>query len=507
MKTQEAEKKQNNSAAAGQTEYHAQKRGVRYLLWLLIAVVLISIISFVTTANSNFNSLKVLLDSLNSSETVYFDYGKYNLKDEAYPVMDRIADEMRNNNKVKLYITGYTDDRGSDEFNQSLSFERAKSVKDYLLSKGVNEENLIIKAMGKSGPLNDNATDKERALNRRAVFSFYDTQRNTGKNAVDKFPGSRFYAEATLKNEYVNSSFKVRSRDEITAELSIRDSAGQPVDSVKAEDISALLKWQQNGTFDSTEGTPRLIPINDKKKIAFTLTMDYSGSMYGTETREKNIPKSDKIIAMEKSVEQFIKMMGNNMYCKIIKFGSTVLQPLRFTKSRDVLLSSLENNSYPMGGTALYSSIFAALSDTIYQSNPTVMKTVIAFTDGMENSSGKITLDSIYRKSGLTGTKIFTIGLYSDVGNFKPDEGELMRRKADMLSIAQNTGGFFYQANDPAELKMIYSNILDQVLKSYSVSIIWNSAKLPPKGTRVKAELKINVKGTMRIIYKNYIME
>ncbi|HRE12429.1 MAG TPA: hypothetical protein PLN22_16575, partial [Ignavibacteria bacterium] len=89
----------------------------------------------------------------------------------------------------------------------------------------------------------------------------------------------------------------------------------------------------------------------------------------------------------------------------------------------------------------------------------------------------------------------------------RPTLPELSRRKADMLSIAQNTGGFFYQANSPEDLKQIYANILDQVLKSYFVSIVWNSSKLPPKGTLVKAELKINVKGTTRVLYKNYIME
>ena len=246
MKIQEAEKKQNSYPIVDQKEYQTEKRGVRYLLWLLIAVVLVSVISFITTAYSNNAGLNVLLDSVNNSGTVYFDYGKFSLKEEAYPVMNRIADEMKNSSEVKLYITGYTDDRGSEQFNNSLSLDRANAVKDYLISKGVNEENLIIKAMGKNDPLNDNANDIERALNRRVVFSFYDTDENTGKYAIDKFPGSRFYAEATLKNEYVNSSFKVISRDEITAELSIRDSAGQPVDSVKAEDITALLKWEQN---------------------------------------------------------------------------------------------------------------------------------------------------------------------------------------------------------------------------------------------------------------------
>lgn len=121
-----------------------------------------------------------------------------------------------------------------------------------------------------------------------------------------------------------------------------------------------------------TEGKPRLIPINDKKKIAFTLTLDYSGSMFGVDDYNMNTPKSEKIKAMESSVELFIEQLKNNMYCKIIKFGDD-LPPLKFTKSKNVLLSSLENNSYPMGGTALYLIYLSALSDTTFQSNPTVM--------------------------------------------------------------------------------------------------------------------------------------
>jgi len=501
------EEDQNYSAVSCYSAYNRHRKGTRYLYWLFLAAVLVSVFSLITTAYSTEHRIGTLLDSINGSNTIYFDYGKSVLKTEAIAMIDKIADEMKNNPEIRLFITGYTDDRGSEGFNNLLSLERANSVKQYLISRGINADLLIIKAMGKSEPLNDNATEEERAANRRVVFSYTDTEKNTGKYAIDNFPNRRFYAEPTLKNEYVNSSFKVKSREEITAELSIRDSAGQPVDSVKTEDITAVLRWENNGNIDSTEGTPRLIPINDKKKIAFTLTMDYSGSMFGVETREKDIPKSDKIIAMEKSVELFINQLGSNMYCKIIKFGEKVLPPLRYTRSKDVLLSALENNSFPMGGTALYSSIYIALGDTTFQSNPTVMKTVIAFTDGMENSSVKVTLDSIYRRSALTSTKIFTIGLYNDVGTYKPNDDELRRRKVDMLSIAQNTGGFFYPANDPGELKRIYANILDQVLKSYSISIIWNSTKLPPKGTQVKAELKINVRGTMRIMYKNYIME
>jgi len=481
--------------------------GFRYILWLFIAVLVISVFSLVTTVYSGNNSFALLIDSINSSGTVYFDFGKSELKPKAYEMLDKIAAEMKEGGSTILYITGYTDDRGSEGFNEVLSIARANAVKDYLITNGVPPEDLIVSGKGKNEPVNNNSTEEDRAMNRRVVFSFSNPFKNNGNYAVDKFPGNRFYAEPTLKNDRANSMFKVVSREEITADLSIRDSAGQPVDSLRSEDISATLLWDNSGVVDSTEGQPRLIPINDKKKVAFTLTMDYSGSMYGDDTGNRKLESSEKVKAMESSVKLFIDMLGNNMFCKIVKFGSDVAPSLKYTKSKSVLYTELEKNSNPMGGTALYKSIYASLRDTTYNSNPTVMKTVVAFTDGMENSSGNITLDSIYRRSNATNTKIFTVGLFSDVGNYRPSPVELNRRKADMLSIAQNSGGFFYLANSAGELKEIYANILEQVLKSYFISIVWNSSKLPPKGTLVKAELKINVKGVVRILYKSYVME
>lgn len=490
-----------------QINRNSPKDAGKYLQWLLAAIIIVSIISLVKTIHGTEMNSLLLLDSINHSEAIYFEYGKYELRKEAYAVIDKVAELMNGDMERKLFITGFTDDLGSEGFNMELSLKRANAVRDYLVNNGISSEYLVVNARGMNEPVNDNSNEEQRSMNRRVILSFIDPSKNTGKNAIDNFRGRRYYAESTKENEFVNSMIKVNSRNEITADLSIRDSAGIPVDSIKAEDIEATLKWDSDGKIDSTAGFPRLIPIDDRKKIAFSLTMDYSGSMYGVDDYDKNTPKSDKIIAMEKSVEQFISMLASNMYCKIIKFGEKVLPPLRYTKSKEVLYRVLEDNSFPMGGTALYSSIFIALSDTVFQSNPTVMKTIIAFTDGMENSSVKVTLDSIYIKSAATNTKIFTIGLYNDVGTYRPNEDELKRRKADMLSIARNSGGFFYQANEPGELKKIYANIMDQVLKSYSISIVWNSENLPPKGTQVKAEVKINVKGNTRIIYRNYVIE
>lgn len=495
------------SAVPLNEKFIKERRGYGYLYILFIAVLIISVLTLISTAYSDQNGFKVLLDSVNNSNVIYFDYGKSELRPAALELLDKISEEMKSNPGYILYITGYTDDLGSENFNDGLSLMRANSVKEYLQSTGISGENLIVSGKGESEPVSENTSENSRAKNRRVEFSYSNPVENRGNYAIDKFPHRRYYAEPTLKNDRVNTIFTVKSREEITADLSIRDSAGKPIDSIKTEDLSATLRWDNNGNIDSTEGQPRLIPINDKKKIAFTLTMDYSGSMYGDDTQNPFVKKSDKVAAMEKSVALFINLLGGNMFCKIIKFGGKVLQPIRFTRSKSVLLSALENNSFPMGGTALYSSIYTALKDTTYYSNPTVMKTVVAFTDGMENSSGKITLDSIYRKSAAYNTKVFTVGLFDDVGDYVPDESELKRRKADMISIAQNTGGFFYQADNAADLKQIYANILDQVLKSYHISIVWNSAKLPAKGTMVKAELKINVKGTVRVLYKNYTIE
>ncbi|MEO8514714.1 MAG: OmpA family protein [Ignavibacteria bacterium] len=499
----------NFQGSKGDTEFDQKETGYRYLLWLFIAVVVISLISLVSSVYSDNSAFGNYLDSVNNSDVIYFDYGRYELKENSFEVIDRIAEQMKSNENIILNITGYTDSKGSERFNHKLSIMRANAVREYLILKGIDGSKIIASGKGENEPVNDNSTDIMRTVNRRVEFSISNltASRNQGRNAKENSKERRFYADGTLKNQYVNSRFTVKSREEITADLSIRDSAGLPVDSVNVNDISANLKWDNNGKIDSTEGFLRLMPINDKKKIAFTLTMDYSGSMYGTESNDVLVPKSDKIIAMEKSVKVFIDQLGSNMYCKIIKFGEKVLNPIRFTKSKNVLYSVLENNSYPMGGTALFSSIYTALSDTAFQSNPTVMKTIIAFTDGMENSSVRLTIDSIFNKSLLTNTKIFTVGLYNDVGNYKPSEDELVRRKIDMLKIAQNTGGFFYQVNDPDKLNEIYKNIFNQVMKSFNISIVWNSDKLPPKGTQVKAELKINVKGHTRVIYTNYVME
>jgi len=68
-------------------------------------------------------------------------------------------------------IDGYTDSQGSDELNQTLSENRAKSVKDYLVSKGIDESRLKSTGYGETNPIADNKTAAGRAKNRRTEMT------------------------------------------------------------------------------------------------------------------------------------------------------------------------------------------------------------------------------------------------------------------------------------------------------------------------------------------------
>jgi outer membrane protein OmpA-like peptidoglycan-associated protein len=71
---------------------------------------------------------------------------------------------------IKMSIAGHTDNTGKPDKNQSLSVERAESVKNYLVSKGVNESRLAATGYGQDQPIADNTTTSGKAKNRRVEF-------------------------------------------------------------------------------------------------------------------------------------------------------------------------------------------------------------------------------------------------------------------------------------------------------------------------------------------------
>ncbi|MCX6150333.1 MAG: OmpA family protein [Ignavibacteriales bacterium] len=101
---------------------------------------------------------------------VNFAFDKSDLLPESYPVLDKGVKLLNDKPNVNVEIEGYCDYIGSDAYNQTLSVERAQTVKAYLVSKGIAENRLTTVGYGKTNPIADNETEEGRALNRRIVF-------------------------------------------------------------------------------------------------------------------------------------------------------------------------------------------------------------------------------------------------------------------------------------------------------------------------------------------------
>jgi OOP family OmpA-OmpF porin len=98
---------------------------------------------------------------------VNFDLDKADIRPDAGVILDEAANQLGQAPSTRVSVEGHTDSTGSDAYNQSLSERRAASVKDYLVSKGVDGGRLSTVGYGESQPVADNATSEGRALNRR----------------------------------------------------------------------------------------------------------------------------------------------------------------------------------------------------------------------------------------------------------------------------------------------------------------------------------------------------
>ncbi|MFC2139672.1 OmpA family protein [Bacteroidota bacterium] len=103
---------------------------------------------------------------------VNFDFNSARLKSEAYPILLHAVQALLRNPDTRVEIQGYTDNIGSERYNQTLSERRARTVQNYLVARGVKAERLEIVGYGESKPIADNSTPAGRAMNRRIEFKF-----------------------------------------------------------------------------------------------------------------------------------------------------------------------------------------------------------------------------------------------------------------------------------------------------------------------------------------------
>jgi outer membrane protein OmpA-like peptidoglycan-associated protein len=98
---------------------------------------------------------------------VLFDFNKYTLKSDAQVKLAKVSGILLAYPNLKLQVEGYTDNIGTDEYNQKLSEQRADAVREFLVAQSVADAAITAEGYGKSDPIADNSTNSGRAQNRR----------------------------------------------------------------------------------------------------------------------------------------------------------------------------------------------------------------------------------------------------------------------------------------------------------------------------------------------------
>ena len=101
---------------------------------------------------------------------VFFDFDKWDLRPESFVELDRVVKLLSENPAIEIEMSAHTDSKGSDDYNFKLSDNRAKSVKEYILSKGIAASRITSQGYGETKPVATNDTDDGRQLNRRVEF-------------------------------------------------------------------------------------------------------------------------------------------------------------------------------------------------------------------------------------------------------------------------------------------------------------------------------------------------
>jgi outer membrane protein OmpA-like peptidoglycan-associated protein len=103
-------------------------------------------------------------------KNIFFDVNQYELKPSSQIELDEVIKLLKENPPVTIQINGYTDNAGKPADNLLLSQNRAKSVVNYLKSKGIDPRRLSFKGYGETEPVGPNTTEAGRAQNRRTTL-------------------------------------------------------------------------------------------------------------------------------------------------------------------------------------------------------------------------------------------------------------------------------------------------------------------------------------------------
>ena len=107
-------------------------------------------------------------------DNIYYDYDKWDIRADAQPTLNRLAETLLENPTIKIQLSSHTDCRGKDDYNGVLSQKRAESAVNFLITKGIPAERLTAKGYGESVPAVScdcsKCSEEQHQINRRTTF-------------------------------------------------------------------------------------------------------------------------------------------------------------------------------------------------------------------------------------------------------------------------------------------------------------------------------------------------
>jgi OmpA-OmpF porin, OOP family len=116
---------------------------------------------------TKFNNQQLNVGESVTLNTILFDQGKAEIKNESKPELDKLVAFMQSNPGAEIELSGHTSSEGERNYNRSLSYKRVKACKDYIVAKGIAEDRIIAIGFGPDRPAASNDTEASRAKNRR----------------------------------------------------------------------------------------------------------------------------------------------------------------------------------------------------------------------------------------------------------------------------------------------------------------------------------------------------
>jgi outer membrane protein OmpA-like peptidoglycan-associated protein len=123
----------------------------------------------------DYKLITIVEDKIVLSQKIFFAKGKTVVLPKSFPLLNEVAQALKDKAKITVRIEGHTSNEGSDASNLKLSQGRANAVRQYLIDQGIDSARMESQGYGESLPLESNAKEPGREKNRRVEF-FITTQ-------------------------------------------------------------------------------------------------------------------------------------------------------------------------------------------------------------------------------------------------------------------------------------------------------------------------------------------